>query len=111
MQVFRLKQLMLAGAVAASLALGAVATGGVDEFREALAFEDDTELDGVIEALPASGLVGTWQVSGRTIRVTEATEIDQEMGSVDVGVAVEVEGEEQPDGSIVASEVEVEDLR
>ena len=33
--------------------------------------------------------------------MTEATEIDQEMGSVDVGVAVEVEGEEQPDGSIV----------
>ena len=53
----------------------------------------------------------TWQVSGRTIQVTEVTEIDQEMGSVDVGVAVEVEGEAQADGSILASEIEVEDIR
>ena len=108
MQVFRLKRLMLVGAVAASLALGAAATGGVDEVREALAFEDDIAGRGDRGAA-ATGLVGTWQVSGRTIRVTEATEIDQEMGSVDVGVAVEVEGEEQPGRLDRASEVEVED--
>jgi hypothetical protein len=111
MQFFRLKRLMLAGAVASSLALGTVAVAGVDEVREAFAFEDDTELDGVIETLPATGMVGTWQVSGQTIQVTEATEIDQEMGSINVGVAVEIEGEAQPDGSILASEIEVEDLR
>ena len=101
----------MAGAVAASLALGAVAAGGADEVREALAFEDDTELDGVVEALPATGLVGTWQVAGTTVQVTEATEIDQAMGSIGVGIAVEVEGEAQPDGSILASEIEVEDNR
>ncbi len=111
MQVFRLKRLMLAGAVMAGLALGVATMAGVDEGRAAFAFEKDTELDGVIEALPATGLVGAWQVSGRTIRVTDATEIDQEMGSIDVGVAVEVEGEAQADGSILASEIEVEDLR
>ena len=111
MQFLRLKRLMLAGAVASSLALGVAAVAGVDEVRDAFAFEDDTELDGVIETLPTAGLVGTWQVSGRTIQVTEATQIDQEMGSIDVGVAVEVEGEAQPDGSILASEVEVEDNR
>jgi hypothetical protein len=111
MRFFRLKRLMLAGAVASSLALGAVAGGGIHEVPEALAVENDTELDGVIETLPAAGLVGTWQVSGRTIQVTEATELDQEMGSINVGVAVEVEGEAQADGSILASEIEVEDIR
>jgi len=111
MRFFRLKRLMLAGAVASSLALGVVAGGGIHEVREALAVENDTELDGVIETLPAAGLVGTWQVSGRTIQVTEATELDQEMGSINVGVAVEVEGEAQADGSILASEIEVEDIR
>lgn len=101
----------MAGAVVGSLALGAVAVGGVDEVREAFAFEDDTELDGMIDALPPVGLVGTWQVSGRTVQVTETTEIDQQMGSINVGVAVEVEGEAQADGSILASEIEVEDNR
>ena len=99
---------MMAGAVALSLGLGASAVAGVEEVRDAFAFEDDTELDGVIEAMPATGMVGAWQVSGQTVQVTETTEIDQEMGAVGVGIAVEVEGEAQPDGSILASEIEVE---
>lgn len=111
MQVFRLKRLMLAGAVVSSLVLGTVAVSGVDEVREAFAQEDDTELDGVVEALPADGLIGTWQVSGRSIQVTETTEIDQAMGSITIGTPVEVEGAAQPDGSILASEIEVEDAR
>jgi hypothetical protein len=110
MQFFRLKRAIVAGAVALSLGTGAIAAGGVAELREAIAQEDDTELDGVVEVLPESGLVGTWQVSGTSVQVTEATEIDQAMGSVGVGVAVEVEGTTQPDGSIAASEIEVEDL-
>ena len=110
MQFFRLKWLTLAGAVALSLGLGAVAVGGIDEVRDAFAFEDDTELDGVIEALPESGKVGTWQVSGKMVQVTEMTAIDEAMGLIGVGIAVEVEGEAQPDGSILASEIEVEDL-
>ena len=101
---------MVAGAMALSLALGAVAAGGVEEVREAFAQEDDTELDGVIEVLPATGMVGVWQVSGKTVQVTETTEIDEAMGAVGVGVAVEVEGDTQPDGSILATEIEVEDL-
>ena len=111
MQFFRLKRLMLAGAVASSLVLGAVAVGGSEEVREVFAQEADTELDGVVETMPAEGLIGTWQVSGRTVQVTEATRVDQEMGSLAVGVPVEVEGAAQPDGSILASEIEVEDAR
>ena len=110
MQFFRLKRLMLAGAVASSLALGAVAVGGVDEVREAFAVQEDTELDGVVEVMPADGLIGTWQVSGTTVQVTETTRIDQEMGALVVGAPVEVEGAAQADGSILATEIEVEDL-
>jgi hypothetical protein len=48
-------------------------------------------------------------VNGKTVQVTEATAIDQDMGALRVGVAVEVEGVTQPDGSINASEIEVAD--
>lgn len=61
--------------------------------------------------MPEVRLIGTWQVGGTTVQVTETTEVDQEMGSLAVGVAVEVEGKVQPDGSILASEIEVEDNR
>ena len=67
------------------------------------------ELDGIVEVMPESGLIGMWQVSGRAVQVTETTAIDQEMGALAVGVAVEVEGMAQPDGSILATEIEVED--
>ena len=111
MQFSRVKQLVVVGGIALSLAVGTVAVVGLDDVREAFALEDDTEIDGVVEAMPATGLIGTWQVGGRTVQVTEATEIDQVMGSIGVGIAVEVEGEAQPDGSILASEIEVEDNR
>jgi hypothetical protein len=111
MQFFRVKRLAAAGAVALSMALGAVAAVGVAEVGAALAQQDNTELDGVVEVLPAAGLIGTWQVGGTTIQVTETTEIDQAMGSVNVGVQVEVEGTAQADGSILATEIEVEDMR
>ena len=111
MQFFRLRRLMMAGAVASSLALGAVGAAGLHDVRGALAQENDTDFDGVVETMPATGMVGTWQVSGKTIQVTETTRIDQEMGALGVGVPVEVEGEAQADGSILAVEVEVADTR
>lgn len=69
----------------------------------------EIDLDGVVEAMPATGFVGTWRVSGRTVIVTDATEIDQEEGLLAVGMLVEVEGVEQADGSILARELEVTD--
>jgi len=109
MRLFRWKRLVLAGVVGASLTLGVAAAVAVDEIDDVFAQETEFELDGVIEAMPPAGMVGTWQVSGRTVTVTEATELDQEMGVLTVGAPVEVEGVEQPDGSILASEIEVED--
>jgi hypothetical protein len=111
MQVFRAKRLITVGALALSLALGAVGAVAVATVDAALAQESDTEFDGVVEAMPTSGMIGTWQIGGKSIEVTDATRLDQEMGALGVGVAVEVEGNLQPDGSIVAAELEVEDLR
>jgi ABC-type siderophore export system fused ATPase/permease subunit len=109
MRLLRMKRLVLAGAVALSLAAGAVGIVALDEIDEALAQENEVELDGVVEAMPATGMIGIWQISGQTVQVTETTEIDQEMGALAVGTAVEVEGIPQADGSIVATELEVED--
>src|SRR5215510_15464098 len=70
--------------------------------------EGDFEFRGVIEALPnTAGFIGDWKVSGRTVHVTAATEIEQEDGKVMVGANVEVEGFVQPDNSVKAEEIEV----
>jgi hypothetical protein len=100
MHFLRVKRLMLAGAMALSLGSGAVGVFAAD---------GDVDLDGVVEVMPTAGFVGTWQVNGKTVQVTDATRIDQDMGALGVGVAVEVEGVAQLDGSIEATEIEVAD--
>ncbi|MFP5263836.1 MAG: DUF5666 domain-containing protein [Blastocatellia bacterium] len=66
------------------------------------------ELKGAIESLPNStNFVGEWRVSGRTVRVTSATVIDQEHGAVAVGAFVEVKGTMRADGSVDATKIEV----
>lgn len=110
MGLFRVRRLAMAGALALSVAVGAVGIVAFDEIDSVFAqAAGEVELDGVVEAMPATGVVGTWQVSGRTVIVNEATEIDQEQGQLAVGSMVEVEGAEQADGSILASEIEFED--
>src|SRR5205807_1472842 len=66
----------------------------------------DVEIVGTIDALPASGLIGTWQVAGRSVVVTAATELDAENGAFAVGVTVEVEGALDVTGTLVAAKVE-----
>jgi hypothetical protein len=89
-------------AVAAMFAVphGALADGGNGE---------EAELEGVIESLPASGLVGDWTVNGTVVHVTDATEVRQDDGAAKVGATVEVKGVQEPDGSITADRVEVEE--
>jgi len=62
---------------------------------------------GTVEQLPADGLIGDWIVSGRTVRVSTITLIDQRHGAVSVGAYVEVKGIQQADGSVNATKVEV----
>src|SRR5262249_52862305 len=67
-----------------------------------------SEFKGKIESLPsATNLIGDWKVSGRTVHVTASTEIERKYGMVMVGAFVEVEGAQQADGSINATEIEV----
>ncbi|MBL8166522.1 MAG: hypothetical protein JNJ50_00115 [Acidobacteria bacterium] len=63
---------------------------------------------GVIETLPsATGFIGDWKVSGRTVRVSQDTKIDEDDGKVAVGATVEIKGTLQADSSVKASSVEV----
>ena len=67
------------------------------------------ELKGTVEALAATpGFVGDWTVSGVTVHVTDATRIDQEDATLDVGALVEVKGTKRADASIDARRIEVE---
>ncbi len=65
------------------------------------------KLYGVVEDLPATGLIGDWLVSGRTVHVDANTRIEQEHGPVQIGVNVEVKGIQQADGSVNALKIEV----
>jgi uncharacterized protein (TIGR03437 family) len=66
------------------------------------------EFKGTIESLPTTAdLVGDWVVSGRTVRVSAATEIERKYGMVMVGASVKVEGALQSDGSVNATEIQV----
>lgn len=58
--------------------------------------------------MPASGLLGTWRVAGRTFTVTASTQIKDPPASYRIGVFVQVHGIQAADGSITAHEVELE---
>lgn len=62
---------------------------------------------GTVASLPVSGVIGDWQVSGRTVHVSASTRIKQKHGSVAVGTAVKVKGIQLSDGSIEAQMIQV----
>lgn len=62
------------------------------------------EFFGAVEAMPESGYVGEWIISGRTVKVTSATEMDFRGGAPQVGQVVKVHGQEV-DGVYVAREI------
>src|SRR5262245_32690133 len=84
--------------------------GSVDasqiEVKEAENEDNEVEFKGTIQSFPP-GLIGDWQVGGRTIHVTSATKIEMEEGPVAVGAFVKVEGTQRPDMSIDAAKIEV----
>lgn len=65
------------------------------------------EFQGVIQTLPTTGLVGDWTISGRKIRVTNTTRINQERGAPALGAIVELEGTMDSAGLITATVIEV----
>ncbi len=63
------------------------------------------EFYGQVQSMPA-GLIGTWVISGRTVRTSAQTRFEQEHGPFQVGAWVEVKGYQQADGSINATKME-----
>jgi hypothetical protein len=69
--------------------------------------DHEVRFRGTIQALPSGGLIGDWKVSGRTVHVSGATQIDQTDGAAVVGAKVLVEGLKQKDGSVIATSIDV----
>ena len=69
---------------------------------------DEGQSFGVIDALPAQGLLGAWTIGGAVYTVTEQTELDNE-GVFAVGVRVKVEYRLDAQGQRIAKEIEITD--
>jgi hypothetical protein len=71
--------------------------------------EPVTHFEGVIQQLPAGSLLGVWMVSQKAVIVTQATKIEEEDGPIRVGANVDIRGFPQPDGSIMAANIETDE--
>ena len=71
--------------------------------------DNGAEFTGIIESLPASGLIGDWMVNGTVVHVTDGTEVNQDDGAAVVGATVDVEGTLETDGSVTADQIEVKE--
>jgi uncharacterized protein DUF5666 len=69
----------------------------------------ELHLEGVIQQLPAGRLLGIWMVSHKAVIVNEATKLEEEDGPFRVGAKVDVKGFAQPDGSIIATDIETDE--
>ncbi len=65
------------------------------------------EINGVVQAMPASGLIGSWTIAGRAVRTDAATVIKQQLGAIGVGAVVEVKGVDEGNGVTLATTIEV----
>ncbi len=67
------------------------------------------EFYGIVEGMPANGLIGDWVVDGRTVHADAATRFEQEHGPITLGAYVKVKGWLETDGSVSATKIEVEE--
>jgi uncharacterized protein (TIGR03437 family) len=71
----------------------------------------NVQFKGTVESLPsAAGRVGQWSVSGRKVNVTANTNIKPNDAAVAVGFSVQVKGAPRQDGSIDATDIEVQSM-
>lgn len=64
---------------------------------------------GVIERLPATGLIGVWQVGEHRVSVTDSTEIEGEPARYRIGASVKIRGQQDAEGLVTATKVELYD--
>jgi|GEM_PF-2820404 len=81
-----------------------------DDCREGRDHAAEVEVKGLIQAIPAGGLLGDWQISGIRVIVSASTEIDEDDddGVLGIGVCAKAKGRLLPDGSLDARELETE---
>ena len=105
---FRPARWLVAAAVAGILSVGALGGAGAQRLEQAFAADKEHEFTGYVEAMPADGRIGDWKIGGRTVRVTDFTQIDEKDALVALGSRVEVEGTMLADGTVSATEIEGE---
>jgi hypothetical protein len=72
--------------------------------------EGEVEFRGVIASLPGTpDFTGNWVVGDFTVTVNISTTIDQTRGVVAVGAIAEVKATRQPNGSLLAGRIKIED--
>lgn len=69
--------------------------------------EGVVEINGVVQAMPASGLIGAWTIAGRSVRTDPATIVKQQLGAIGIGALVEVKGVDEGGGVTLATTIEV----
>src|SRR5262249_54291735 len=86
------------------IGLGAYSAAGKDKHK------DHIEFNGLIEALPAAGLLGDWTVSGHTVHVSITTQIKMDDGVLPaISAFVDIKGSLLPDGSVIATDIDIKD--
>lgn len=68
-----------------SLASSTQAKNGSDDRKG-----DRVVFKGIVQSKPASGLQGTWQIAGKTVRTHAGTQFDQLDGRLQVGTCAKV---------------------
>lgn len=71
--------------------------------------EDEDEFEGAVSGLTGTCPSITFIVAGVTVNTNHATRFEDLCGSIANGTRVEVEGNRQANGSILATEVEIDD--
>lgn len=64
----------------------------------------EKEFYGTVEKMPASGRVGEWVISGRTVHVVPDTNVKEKGRTLQIGAYVEVQGVES-DGKFIATKL------
>jgi hypothetical protein len=65
------------------------------------------KINGTIQALPPSSLIGDWIISGRLVHVVSSTKLKSKKGVFAVGTSVKGKGLPLPDGSLVAIKIQI----
>ena len=91
------------------LAVGSIFAGS-NEVAVAQTNGAESSFYGIVQAMPAGGFAGNWQIGGQAVTATGSTRIREENGAIKVGVCAQVEGVSQSYGPFSASSIKFESM-